>query len=278
MSAEYQPARLIVLLSLMLASPALPAEVYKWVDNKGKVHFSDKRYAHGGAERIDQQQHLVTEDGRTFRFLPSADALLNQVGTTPQGRSSALSAGTWTQAGSTYQVASLLRFDITELLEKILEDPQKKLYRAQLSLSANLDDKVYGQGSVNDAKPGHSTLRGDNAFYLKPVHSNWEEDTATWPLYYNSNHQNPEPVRSLPSIAVNGSGDNNRRDYTIDVTDLVKQLINGHVREFSLEMTLQRRSTMAAVTFYSREANEGKQPTLVIELIDRATGPSVNER
>ncbi|KTD21269.1 DUF4124 domain-containing protein [Legionella londiniensis] len=43
--------RLFILISLMIFLPILHAEIYKWTDSEGNVHFSDK--PHPGAEKID---------------------------------------------------------------------------------------------------------------------------------------------------------------------------------------------------------------------------------
>jgi glutaredoxin len=35
--------RLIILLALLISAPGLHAEIYKWVDERGQVHYSDQK-------------------------------------------------------------------------------------------------------------------------------------------------------------------------------------------------------------------------------------------
>lgn len=241
------------------------AEIYKWVDAKGQVHFSDKRYANEQAKRVDDTPLITQQNGNQFIFLPEADALLRQNQREPLGLSTALSAGQWSQSGSSYQNVSVMRFEVGPLLEELHRNPQKKILRATLLLYANTDDTLYGQG-VSQQAAGHSSKGGDNAFYLKPVHNNFDEKTATWEAFFNSSNYTPAAVRNLPGIAVPGSDDDNEKNYEIDALPLVQKLMEANLRQITLEMRLQRTSGRAQVTFYSREAEEGKRPSLQVEL------------
>jgi hypothetical protein len=259
-----------------IALIALPlsgwGEIYKWVDAKGQVHFSDKRYADDRAKRIDDEPLLAQQGGNQFTFQPEADAMLRQNQNQPLGLSTALSAGNWGQNGTRYQNVSVMRFEIGPLLEEMHRNPQKKLLRATLQLHANTDDKPYGQG-VNSQEPaGHSSKGGDNAFYLKPVHNNFEEVAVTWSSFFDQSNYTPSAIRSLPGIAVPGSGEDPRKNYEIDVLPLVQKLMEINLRQITLEMRLQRSSGRAQVTFFSREAEVGKRPTLQVELFNPDPG------
>lgn len=253
----------MLLITLPLAGRA---EIYKWVDAKGQVHFSDKRYADDRAKRIDDAQLLTQQNGNQFTFQPDADALLRQNQDQPLGLSTALSAGNWSQGGTSYQNVSVMRFEVGPLMEEMNRNPQKKLLRATLHLHANSDDKLYGQGVSNQEPAGHSSKGGDNAFYLKPVHNNFEEANVTWSSFFNQSNYTPNAVRSLPGIAVPGSEDNPQKNYEIDALPLVEKLMAANLRQITLEMRLQRTSGRAQVTFFSREAEVDKRPTLRVEL------------
>lgn len=252
---------------LLMALPLTGwGEIYKWVDASGRVHFSDKRYADERAKRIDEEPFLAQQNGNQFAFQPEADALLRQNQTQPLGKSTALSAGHWSQSGTSYQNVSVMRFEIGPLLEEMHRNPQKKLLRATLRLYANGDDKLYGQGVSNQEPAGHSSKGGDNAFYLKPVHNNFDEANATWSSFFNQSNYTPSAIRNLPGIAVPGSEDDSLKNYEIDVMSLVRQLMAANLRQITLEMRLQRTSGRAQVTFFSREAEVSKRPTLHVEL------------
>lgn len=258
----------VLWLCLLILPVTGSAEIYKWVDANGKVHFSDKKHAHEQAKRLDSEAEIdVAEQKNRLILYPEADALLSQNSTSPQGNSRALSAGSWHVGGTTMQTTSLLRFDLSELLSLVNGKPGKRIASAQLILRANTDDKLYGQGVNNQEAPGHSAAKGDNAFYLMPTHNSWQENAVTWSDFYSSSHYTPTAIRNLPSIAVPGTT-NPAQDFDIDVKDLLQALFKANIRELTLEMKLQRLPSMAQVTFHSREADSESRPHLVITLID----------
>lgn len=242
------------------------AEIYQWVDEQGRVHFSDKRGAKKDATVRGETAEAVTTDGFTFNFAPQADALLSSTSTSPQGKSSILTSGYWTSNNKALETKSLLKFDLSPLLQELNTNTQKRLADATIELYANTLDKFYGQGVTNRESPGHSTLRGDNAFYLKPSHNNWQEETVTWSEYYSSGQYTPVAIRKLPAISAPGSEGVPDKNYRIDVTELLAGLILAQQREITLELTPLRKASMAQVTFYSREASPETSPRLVVNL------------
>lgn len=258
----------IAWLCLSTAPLTADAEIYKWVDANGRVHFSDKKHAREQAQRLDEEPEDENTNSNHLTFYPEADALLGENTTSPQGRSRALSAGRWNVAGTSMQNTSVLRFDLSELLAVVNGGKGKRLVSAHLALYANTDDKLYGQGVSNQEAPGHSTLKGDNAFYLMPVHNSWDESSAIWTDFYSSSHYTPSTIRNLPSVAVEGSKTPSQ-DYSIDVSEMLRAIISSNIRELTVEMKLQRLPTMAQVTFHSREADVDKRPRLIIELLDK---------
>lgn len=52
-------------LFLVVMSKLATAEIYKWVDENGKVHFSDKPPVNDNAEKIDEQKLLARTSSYT---------------------------------------------------------------------------------------------------------------------------------------------------------------------------------------------------------------------
>lgn len=262
------PRQLLLVLCLLALPLAATAEIYKWVDAQGRVHFSDKKHASEQAKRLDEEPGAAnTNNNNKLSLYPEADALLSKNSNSAQGKAPVLSAGIWQVGGTSMQNTSILRFDLGELLALVNSGQGKRITSAQLVLHANTTDKLYGQGVNNTETPGHSTLKGDNAFYLIPVHNSWQEGTVTWSDFYSSSHYTPSTIRGLPSVAVPGS-DNPTQDFEIDVKDMLQALTKVNVRELTLELKLQRMPAMAQVTFHSREAEPEHRPRLVVELLD----------
>ena len=46
------PARYLITMAILFSSSAF-AEIYKWVDTDGNVHFSDKKTAQVDAQKVD---------------------------------------------------------------------------------------------------------------------------------------------------------------------------------------------------------------------------------
>lgn len=261
MAATKHYRRFSMACLLMLAWPAMGwGEIYKWVDAKGQVHFSDKRNAHEEAKLIDSELVETDPSGNEFLFQPEADVLLRQGSSNSLGSSTLLSAGNSTRGGNRTQEVSLLRFDISPLLAELHRNPTKKLLSASLLLYANTEENPH-----NQAAPGHMGDASDTAFYLKPVHNNFDEKTITWEQFFNQTHYTPNAVRRLPGTAVPGTDEANR-DYDIDLLPLLTQLTAGNLRQITLEMRLQRVAGNARINLYSREAALEKRPTLRVLL------------
>jgi|GEM_PF-6626598 len=255
----YRGLSLVCVLILMFPAMGF-GEIYKWVDAKGQVHFSDKRHAHEEAKLIGSELVDTNPSGNEFVFQPEADVLLRQGTSNPLGNGTLLSAGNSSRGGKRTQEVSLLRFDISPLLAELHRNPTKKLLSASLMLYANTDENPHKQSA-----PGHMGGPADTAFYLKPVHNNFEEKSITWEQFFNQNHYTPNAVRRLPGTAVPGT-DDARRDYDIDLLPLLTQLTAGNLRQFTLEMRLQRAGN-ARINLYSREAVAEKRPTLRVLLM-----------
>ena len=254
-------------LLLWVTPIGINAEIYKWVDSNGRTHFSDKKNASQQAQRMDAELDLEETNQNALSFYPEADALLSLNNTIPQGKARAISAGIWRTGGNNVQNTSVLRFDFSELISLMNAHPNKSIFKAQLHLFANTDDKLYGQGVNNKEAAGHSTLKGDNAFYIKPTHNNWQEASVVWDTYYSSSHYIPSAIRNLPAVTVAGSQKADQ-DFDIDVKELIKAIVKGNIREVTLELKLQRLPSMAQVTFHSRESSPELNPRLTVDLLD----------
>jgi len=228
----YSKAGLIGYL-LFALTMAAHAEIYRWVDESGRVHFGDRRSAPKQAELKGRPKSTITTDGMAFTFLPQADAMLSATQTQPQGQATILSSGYWRSHNGNLETKSLLQFEITPLLDELNKHKHKLLANASIAFYANTQDKLYGQGTTNTQSPGHSTFRGDNAFYLKPVHNNWKEASVTWASFYSGDHVTPNAIRQLPVLSVPGTAGDPDKNYMIDATELVAALILAQQREFT---------------------------------------------
>lgn len=264
------PITMAVLLSGTTATAY--AEIYKWIDEKGQVHFSDKKHAAEEAKLLVDSAS-IEEQPNIIVLVAEADAMLGKQFTTPQGKVPAITAGQWGVGNSKMKTSSLLRFDFSPLIAHLRSQPQLQLFRARLLLFANLDEKLYGQGTANQELPGHSTKSGDNAFYLKPVHNSWQEYTVTWDEFYQDGAYTPAAVRKSPGVTAPGSGDQRDKNYEIDVMPIIDYINRVNLNTLSLEMSLQRGSRMAEVTFYSREAAPELRPRIEVELFDSNLNP-----
>ncbi len=255
----------IIVLCLLLSFTYSHAEVYKWVDEKGKIHLSDKRSAPEQAVRLNTLGG--TKNKNQFHLHPEADTLLRENQRFSLGTSATLSAGFWKSSRRTYEITSLLRFDISTLIAEINSNPQKRITSARLKLFANTSKKAHPSNNKVSTPMGHYSKKGSNAFHIKAVRSNWDEHSATWLQYYNDSSYTPGAVRILPSATAAGSAGNNSLDYDIDLTEMLLQCAKSNMRELTLELRAQRRSSTSQVTFSSREAqDEDKRPTLQIQL------------
>ena len=75
---EYRPILAFVALFGLLASTAVVAEAYRWVDENGVVHYSDR--PHPGAEEMELPDANVATTRRAYQ-LPATDASAEDAGT-----------------------------------------------------------------------------------------------------------------------------------------------------------------------------------------------------
>ena len=72
------PPKLLLLLFLLVAHNSFPAQIYKWVDKEGKVHFSDSPPADTKVEKVAVKETVVGEpdegEMRRRRLLEQANA------------------------------------------------------------------------------------------------------------------------------------------------------------------------------------------------------------
>ncbi len=258
---------LICLAGWLFFTPA-HAEIYKWVDENGRVHFSDKKHAADNAQPLYAEQ--LNSDPNVVVITAEADAMIGEHWLRPRGSLNILSAGQWQVGNRRQKNNSLLRFDFADLISRLRANPNLSIRRAELLLFANTEENVYNSDGKNSEPPGHSNLAGDNAFYLKAVHNNWQESDILWKTFYNSDNYTPASVRNVPVLSVPGSGKDNTKDFVIDFQPIIHYVDQTNLRTLSLEMSLQRSSRMAQVSFYSHESPLEKRPRIEVELFDAA--------
>ncbi|MGK4003764.1 DNRLRE domain-containing protein [Sorangium sp. So ce1036] len=183
------------------------------------------------------------------------DATLNSFSAsagTNHGASVNLTAGKWTNNGVEYVTRSLFGFDLSAI------PAGSTIERARLSLYADPDARLYGQGSANGLPPGHSTHGGSNAFLLQRVTAPWQESTVTWasqPAVTTANQV------LLPQSASTG------QDYEdVDVTRLVRDMLAAPAGNHGFMMRLESEAARyREVSFTSSDhANASRRPRLEV--------------
>jgi hypothetical protein len=107
--------------------------------------------------------------------------------------------------------------------------------------------------STGGATTGHS---GSNACYLSSVESSWEENKVTWKTQPSFNVQGQVSVPASTS---------NNQDYSIDITELVKEALANPMSDFGFMLRLQNEVEYKQLVFGSREfADVSKRPVLEI--------------
>lgn len=258
--------KLILALVAVVHFHCSAAEIYRWKDAKGKTHWGDERSAPEHAVRVDPGAPKTENSGNQFVIYPEADTMMKERQRSARGESTALSAGYWKVTRNVYELTSIMRFDLSDLLAELGTNKDKKIIRAELKLFANTQDKIHPRNNKSESPEGHYSNRSDNSFFVTPVRSSWDEHSTMWQNFYNDSEYTPMQVRKLPFVKAPGSENNNALDYTIDLSQMITQATSVNMRALTLELKLQRRATLAVVTFFSREAALDVRPRLEVTL------------
>lgn len=158
------------------------------------------------------------------------------------GSSVEFSGISWTDDGTQFIVRSLINFDLDTIPQNAVIDSVK------LSL--------FAYGNVGHGT-GHSTLDGSNECYLQRLIQEWEEDQVTW-----SNQPQTTPLNQvfLPE------SETEMQDYVgIDVTALVKDMINDPSESFGFMLRLKNETGYRRMFFATSDVEEAaKRPKLDI--------------
>ena len=156
------------------------------------------------------------------------------------GTSEEFSAISWTDDGTPFVVRSLIDFNFDAVPINATID------NAKLSLYAFGND---GHGV------GHDTLSGSNECYLQRIISDWDEDLVTW---------NTQPdVSDANRILIPGSNSGMQDYIGINVTDLVRDIINDRENSNGLMLRLRNETGFRRMFFATSDTEEEqKRPKL----------------
>ncbi|WP_437992353.1 DNRLRE domain-containing protein [Sorangium sp. So ce145] len=168
------------------------------------------------------------------------------------GSSPNMTAGVWTSSNTSYVNRSLFRFDLSEI------PAGSTIERARLTLYADPDARLYGQGTWNGLLPGHSTYGGSNAFLLQRVTSAWQENTVTW--------ANQPTTTSLHQVLLPPSTSLGQDYEGVDVTELVQDMLSAPASNHGFLMRLESEvGNYREVSFMSSDtANAARLPKLEV--------------
>lgn len=155
-------------------------------------------------------------------------------------------ANAWTSGGNGVTLRSVLQFALPTL------PANATFVSATLTLYGN-PTSVHPQ--LHSSYPG-SPYGTTNEGWLRRVVSSWSESTVTW-----NNQPNTTTVNqvSLPAST------SQTQDYAIDVTNLVKDMLNNPASSFGFMLSLQNETTYRALIFASSDHPDStKRPKLII--------------
>ena len=188
-------------------------------------------------------------NAQDFVTLPaSADALLswneyyssadNNYGTHPYNR-----AEVWTSGGYEYHCRFLLKFDLSQIPEDaVVTEAMLYLYNPQDPTIA------WDYHSLNNSQC--SLLR---------ITEDWSENTVTWNSFDLSSSTTTEGAISVPAAT------SQYQDFTIDVTSMVGDWVNGVHPNHGMLMKLNTETVYRKLFFASREYSESsKRPKLIV--------------
>jgi hypothetical protein len=166
-------------------------------------------------------------------------------GNTNYDGSPALNSTAWTDQSIPYQQRSLLEFDLASIpVNSVIQS-------AHLTLYNNYTDNTSG---FMDGT--HSHLSGDNQSVLQRITSSWQENTATW---------NNSPTSTTVNEVTLPQDTNPNQDYTIDVTQLVQDMVNNPTTSFGFMLRLVTEQHYRCLIFASSDhPNAALHPKLDI--------------
>lgn len=141
-------------------------------------------------------------------------------------------ASAWTNNLQALITRTYLKFDLTTI-------PQgANILNAKLSLFSPSD-------STRDLS--HSTLSGTNEFFVRRVTSEWDPQTITW--------QN-QPEYSTNGEVISGSSLTHDQDYEIDITTIVRSIIETDEENYGFLIMLKQESFYRQICFASNNYHD----------------------
>lgn len=184
----------------------------------------------------------------TIRFKPDAvsgkDAYIRDL--TPDrndGDHSDINAMAWTNSSTAVVVRSVLHFDLSAIpAGTTIKEAYLSLYNNPASLN-------------NNGK--HSSMNGPNTGLLQRITTPWEEGTVTW--------NNQPSTTSVNQVTLPESSNDNLDYKEIDVTGLVRDMIENPAQSFGFMIRLQTESHYRCLIFASSDHEDTSlHPELVI--------------
>ena len=149
-----------------------------------------------------------------------------------------ISAFSWTDTGYFNTARSLIDFNLSEII------PYTAIKSARLSLYFNGFANLNGQ-------------TGENGFTLYRISKSWKVNTVTW--------NNQPSYSNLDSVPVLKSTATNQSYLNIDVSNLVRDIINNPSTSFGLMLKLNTESPYALVVLGScYNNNSSVHPKLIV--------------
>ncbi len=161
--------------------------------------------------------------------------------TTNYGTTNQLNAMAWTIAGDPSNARTLIDFDLSSLPSNAI------ITSATLNLFFNPDASSIYQNS------------GKNAMWIETITSSWNESTVTW---------NTKPTVTTTNRVSVPASTSATQNYTINVTQLLKDKIANPASNHGWMMSLQAEDPYASVMLASSDhSNAALHPKLVITYI-----------
>lgn len=157
-----------------------------------------------------------------------------------------LMAAAWTINGNSTMFRSFIDFDYSSI------PPGAEIQKATLQLFAD----TLNQGPMGH---GHSTLSGENSFYVKHVTSSWNEATLTW---------NTQPSADDINEVLAPASSSPEENYSLDVTAMVKDQVRHPNNYFGFLLILANENYYRGVSFCSGSyPDPSRHPQLVVEYL-----------
>lgn len=185
--------------------------------------------------------------------LQGKDALIGHNPNANYSETADFIANTWTCNGILCIWRSLIEFDLSQI------PSNATIENATLSLCAKINS--------TNGYPGYPTYGNNNAAWLRRVLEPWEENTVTW--------NNQPAVSNVNQVTVPQST-STQQDYELDVTELVKDMIQFNNYGFMLLEKNETTPYNSLIFSSSDDADPTMRPKLTITYSVRTSVNDIN--